>query len=103
MAAGTTVGLPQVISTGAKITALWQAPLSKAVVTGDLVVGLAAGRPAVLEAISESTGQQRWTVSLPAAEPYVAGLFAAGGVVVVEVGHSLDDPAGSLCDARCRL
>jgi outer membrane protein assembly factor BamB len=100
VAAGTTVGLPQVTSTGARITALWQAPLTDAVVTGNLVVGLAAGRPAVLEAISESAGQQRWTVSLPAAEPYVAGLFAAGGVVVVEVGHSLDDPAGSLVVTR---
>ncbi len=96
VAAGTTVGLPHVTSTGARITALWQAPLTKAAVTGDLVVGLAAGRPAVLEAISESTGQQRWTASLPAAEPYVAGLFAAGGVIVVEVGRALDDPAGSL-------
>lgn len=96
VAAGTTVGLPQVTSTGMRITALWQAPLSKAVVTGDLVVGLAAGRPAVLEAVSESTGRQRWTASLPVAEPYVAGLFAAGGVVVVEVGRALDDPAGSL-------
>ncbi len=65
VAAGSTVGLPRVTSTGARITALWQAPLTNAVVTGDLVVGLAAGRPAVLEAISESTGQQRWTASLP--------------------------------------
>ncbi len=96
VAAGSTVGLPRVTSTGARITALWQAPLTHAVVTGDLVVGRAAGRPAVLEAISESTGQQRWTASLPAAEPYVGGLFAAGGVVVVEVGRALDDPAGSL-------
>lgn len=91
VAAGSTVGLPLLTSTGARITALWQAPLTKAVVTGDLVVGLAAGR---LEAISESTGQQRWTASLPAEEPYVAGLFAAGGVVVVEVGHVGTTPAG---------
>lgn len=91
VAAGSTVGLPRVTSTGARITALWQAPLTQAVVTGDLVVGLAAGR---LEAISESTGQQRWTASLPAEEPYVAGLFAAGGVVVVEVGHVGTTPAG---------
>jgi hypothetical protein len=96
VAAGSTVGLPRMTSTGARITALWQAPLTNAVVTGDLVVGLASGRPAVLEAISESTGQQRWTANLPSAEPYVAGLFAASGVVVVEVGRALDDPAGSL-------
>jgi outer membrane protein assembly factor BamB len=100
VAAGSTVGLPRVTSTGGRITALWQAPLTNAVVTGNLVVGLAAGRPAVLEAISESTGQHRWTASLPAAEPYVAGLFAAGGSVVVEVGRALDDPAGSLVVTR---
>lgn len=96
----TTVGLPRVTSIGARITALWQAPLTHAVVTGDLVVGLAAARPAVLDAISESTGQQRWAVGLPPAEPYVAGLFAAGGAIVVEVGHALDDPAGSLVVTR---
>jgi outer membrane protein assembly factor BamB len=94
LAAGSTVGLPPVTSTGAEITALWQAPLTEAMVTGDLVVGLAAGRPAVLEAISELTGRQRWTASLPAEDPYVANLFAAGGVVVVEVGNVSNAPAG---------
>jgi outer membrane protein assembly factor BamB len=82
--------LPQLTSTGAGVKALWQAPLTDATVTGNLVVGLTSGGPArELEAISELTGQPTWTATLPRSEPEVLGMFARGGVVVVEVGHDV--------------
>jgi PQQ-like domain len=82
--------LPPVTSTGATVRALWQAPLYQATVTGNLVVGLVAG-PAhsELEAISALSGQPVWTAALPASEPEVLGVFAGGGVVVVEVGRAV--------------
>jgi outer membrane protein assembly factor BamB len=59
-------------------------------VTGDLVVGLAAGREeGELEAVSALTGQAMWSASLPTTKLSVMGVITGGGVVVVELGHGV--------------
>lgn len=84
------VALPQVTSTGATVRALWQAPLVYPTFTGDLVVGLVAGREERdLEAVSALTGQAIWSASLPTAKLSVMGLLAGGGVLVAELGHGV--------------
>ncbi|MGH2853723.1 MAG: hypothetical protein ACRDLF_05980 [Solirubrobacteraceae bacterium] len=84
------VALPLVESTGALVRALWQAPLVYPTVTGNLVVGLLAGREeGELEAVSTLTGQAMWSASLPMAKLSVMGLLTGGGVLVVELGHGV--------------
>ncbi len=82
--------------TGGGVRALWQGPAwADLTISGGLVLGVEQdGHTAQVHAVAALTGAPAWTLALPASLPVVLGLVPAGGVVVVEAGRGLDDPAG---------
>jgi PQQ-like domain len=80
---------PRVQSEGARVRALWQAPLTNATVSEHVVVGLSPSGE--LEALSALTGRPIWRVALPASEPVAMGTIVGGGVVVVQVGRHVSE------------
>jgi hypothetical protein len=94
--------LPPIVSTGARVRALWQVPLIEATLAGNVLVGLLSDGPGAeqLRAISLLTGGTVWTTALGLSRSeFVLKLLVRGDVAVVQIGRIVGR-AGFLVTSR---
>jgi outer membrane protein assembly factor BamB len=90
-AAGQPAIAPRAILPTMSVRTLWRgAPWDELTVADGMLLGITEGpNGAQVHAVRAVTGGPAWSVSMPAALPWILGLVPAGGVVVVEAGHGV--------------